>query len=91
MLGYLTQESIAIKNKDGLSINVKNFRNRKKFDPDFIYQKQVSSPDNVRLDNLSIDLYSNMFKLSGVIDTNDKDVFSIQSGDNVFFADGDLI
>lgn len=91
MLQYLSMQPITIKNSSGEPIRVKNFRRRIKYANEDLYYTTIVHKEDIRADLLSFRLYKSVFKIGGIIDANDKDVFSFDIGERMRYASSEMI
>lgn len=86
MIQYLSTLPIIIKNKDGAIRKVIDFRRRKKYNLESIYLEQVEGGEELRLDLIAQRIYKNIFYIEYLIDVNDIDLLSKNTGDELRFT-----
>jgi len=86
MFQYLTMNRDKILDKNGNDVYVKGFRKRIDYMDNMVYIAKMKEEILNRPDIIVKDLYGSVTKLSGIIDTNDKDIFSFRPNDNYNYA-----
>lgn len=85
-------QSEAIRSKkDNRVIKVKDFRKRTKFDDRFKLLMKVKEEEILRLDRLSVRLFGNEHLIGTLVDTNEKDVLSLEIGESVAFISANIV
>lgn len=90
MFQYRTMVPVKILGKNKEEISVIGFRKRIVYPDDKIYIGKIKQEVLDRPDIIARDLYGNITKLSGFIDTNDIDIFSFNPNDEFKYADKNL-
>ena len=86
MIQYYLMDEISIKNSSNEVIKVKDFRKRLKYDLKNVFITKPVQDELIRPDVLSSRIYSDPYKVNGIIDVNDKDIFSFQLTDEIRFV-----
>jgi hypothetical protein len=74
---------IQIRNKDGELRKVNDFRRRTRIAPGFLLIGKVLQEELLRLDLLANRIYSDPYAVGTLIDSNDKDLFSLEVNEDI--------
>ena len=88
---YRTMPHFEIINKDGTKVRAKGFRQRVKYSDDNIFLDKMKQSNLLRPDILSNDKYGSIYNIGGIIDTNEKDIFSFDLSEQFRYANPNLL
>lgn len=83
MIQYKTSNSIKVENKNGGIVDITPFRTRIAYPDDVIVSQKLSQGNYNRPDILANEIYGSFGAIGALIDANEKDIFSFQTGDRI--------
>lgn len=90
MVQWMAGEEVIIKNNVGEIRKIKLWRKRIKYEKTSIYVDKILEGEEIRIDTVGERLISSTINLSGIIDTNEIDVFSLNPGDTINYYNSGL-
>lgn len=83
---YYLDEQTVIKNAAGKPIKVSIFRSRVDYSKVPTSVALVRGDENLRIDTLADRLVGGIYKIGRIIDCNEKDIFSFNTGDKIKYV-----
>lgn len=83
MIQYKTSNSIKVSNKKGAIVDIIPFRNRVAYPDNFVVSQKLTQGNYNRPDILANEIYGSFGAIGALIDANEKDIFSFQTGDRI--------
>lgn len=91
MTQYRLGKQYDVVNKDGKKVKISDFRERNKYQDDYIYTEQVGQHNYTRPDIIAIQNYGRFDRVGALIDVNEKDIFDFDIGDNIYLVVSEVV
>jgi hypothetical protein len=91
MIQYSSYNNTKIKNKEGKDVLINKMRDRIEYPLDGLIQERANKDDIKRPDLRVSDTYGSFAFIGVLIDSNDKDIFSFDFDDTIYYPIRELV